>query len=236
MQKQPQFHYALDNIIHESAQLKARCISVLSPNGNAGSSSLALSIATRYKAVSSRILVLDLNSFNPLSKTVFSQQRDTLMWDFATISAQLNVNNNGGIHYLSISQLAYKDTVHSISTINDAFDRWKQEFDYIIVDMSPILDVNSTIPSRLFSQVSDLTLLVVSVGRTTEEQLIAAFQLLSDLQFNNIKTVISQIHLPPLGPLLVKVLRKLPFVPTRVCQRIEAGIARQFWLNKHIGE
>lgn len=237
MKTKPQFYHELDSIIHESAEKNARCICLFSPCGNAGVSSLTISLASRYKDASPRILVLDLNHKNPMSSDFFSHDGPAEKWQFDTISAQLNVNDDEGIYYLSITELDYKDALHDISVIDDAFARWRVEFDYVIVDLSPLLtNDTSAIPPNVFAHVAELTLLMVATGETTEEQLVMACQKLNELNYKNVNMVVSQVKMPPLGPLLVKKVQSLSFIPFKFKRMMIGFIERQYWLFRPIGD
>lgn len=237
----PDFDQQLDSIVQLSADKQAKCICFFSPNGNAGVSSLTLSFAKRLQKTGARVLVLDFNNTNPMSgelntATAPDETTPDEAWQFDTISTQLSINQRMGIDFLSISTLSSRDSARDVSAVHEAFIRWQQEFDCILVDSSPLLEESQyNIPSRVFANAAQLSILLVSAGETTEEALVTANQKIEEEGFKNVHLVLSQVRLPPLGPRLLEKVASLGLLPQRIKTLLQAVIRRQAWLFRPIG-
>ncbi|WP_026374789.1 tyrosine-protein kinase family protein [Aestuariibacter salexigens] len=232
----PDFYQELDSIVQTTSSCEAKCICFMSPEGGTGVSSLTMSMAQRLKKTSARVLVLDLNQYHPLSEQLSLSFPDDTKWRFDTISSQLSIIEQSGIYFLSVTELSGHDSARDALIVADAFARWRQEFDFILVDLSPLLRVNQhNIPSRVFAQAAQMTVLVVSAGETTEDALVSANQKLQEEGFNNINVVMSQLKLPPLGPQLLRKITKTHWLPVFIKKKLEKWVLAQSWLFKPIG-
>ena len=232
----PETYQEIESIVRYIDDNQVKCITVTAPESNAGASTLALSLANRLKKRAQRILVLDLNRQHPMKAALFESKLSLPKWQFDTISTQLNVAQNAGLYFLSVDDLQERDTARDSKVIADAFCRWQQEFDYVIVDLCPLLSVNKqNLPSSVFAAVSELTLMMVAPGKTTEETLKLSLQKCKTEGFKQIQIVVSQIHLPPLGPKLEHSLNNLRFMPKNLKCRLLSLVKRQAWLYRAIG-
>ncbi len=232
----PDSYQELDNIIQAASAAEAKCMCFLSPDGGEGVSSLTMSVAARLHKTSNRVLVLDLNQFHPMSKQLPAIGEHSATWRFDTISSQLNISEHSGVHFLSVTELDDKDVARDPKVVREAFKRWQQEFDVILVDLSPLLRVNQhNIPSRVFAEASDINILVAAAGSTTEEALVSANQRLVEEGFKNVNIVLSQTALPPLGPKLLAKIDALSVIPSKLKVMLKNTIVRQAWLFRPIG-
>lgn len=232
----PDSYQELDNITQAASAAEAKCMCFLSPGGGKGVSSLTMSIAARLHKTSKRVLVLDLNQYHPMSEQLPLIGEHSAAWRFDNISSQLNISEHSGVHFLSVTELDDKDVARDPKVVREAFHRWQQEFDIIMVDLSPLLRVNQhNIPSRVFADASDINILVAAVGSTTEESLVSANQRLTEEGFKNVNIVLSQTELPPLGPKLLAKIDTLSVIPSKLRVVLKNALVRQAWLFRPIG-
>lgn len=226
----------IENIVRMIDANHAACISLLTPDGNAGASSVALSVANRLKRQAKRVLILDLNLQSPFKDKLFDKAMTLPQWRFDTISSQLNVQQQEGLYYLSVMDLCAHESAREIKVVEDTFTRWREEFDYIIVDQSPLLEINKqNIPSRVFASVVDISIMLVCSGYTTEESLAQAMQKARAEGYKNLCLVLSQIHFPPLGPKLIHSINQKAFIPVWLKRWSSKVIKQQAWLYRPIG-
>lgn len=209
-----------------------RCISTMSCAGGEGTSSIAVSLAQRLTTNNHSVLLIDLNRNNPFQASTemrLPERQDD--WCFSDISCQLNVQNLKQFDFLSVKYLKNDALSREKNVFEDAILRLKQEFDYIIFDMSPVTKKNqANFPLHLLSSTSDLTLLNVALGLNTEVELHETIQSLNQAGIQQVEFLVSQQHLPPLGPrLLESIDKRLKFAP-RLGNFFKKWITNQSWL------
>ena len=228
----PKQYQELELIFESINSEKARCIAFASPNGHSGATSLAISVAKRLSGRNERVLVIDLNTCNPLTgKDLVSMPNALAKWSFGDISCQLNAQSIDDFYFLSITQLQDLALVREKDVFDMAILMLKQEFDYILFDMSPICKRNhANFPLHLLMSVTDLLLLDIALGKTTQETLDAVISELKSAHCRRFEIVVSQMYMPPLGERLIDSInrrfRRLPKVKHRLINIVN----RQQWL------
>ena len=198
----------------------------------AGATSLAISVAKRLSGRNERVLVVDLNTCNPLSSQQLSNMPNALAkWSFGDISCQLNAQQVDDFYFLSITQLQDLALVREKDVFETAILMLKQEFDYILFDMSPICKKNhANFPLHLLLSVTDLLLLDIALGHTTQETLDSVISELKQAHCKRFEIVVSQLYMPPLGERLVSSINarfaKLPKIKHRLIRIVN----KQHWL------
>lgn len=115
--------------------------------------------------------------------------------------------------------------------LSEAIIRLQQEFEYILIDMSPALRVNKmNIPLHVVSKFTDLTLVCAALGKNSESDLLEAQTKIQLSGFKNISYVVMQQYLPPLGPQLIESIKKRMVKFPKTQKKLLNLISNQQWL------
>lgn len=228
----PTQYQELETIYQAILEKQSRCIAFSSLVGGEGNTSVAMSVAKRLSNGFHSVLYLDLNLCNPTRngeyKSVTEAQNP---WGFSDISCQLSPLEIGGIEFLSAIQLRDDDSSRDIEIANEAFIRLQQEYEYIIIDLSPLTRKNqANIPLHILTQSVDLFMLTVALGESQEADLLDAQYQVQKLGFKQLQILVCQHTMPALGPKLLcsieKRLRRIPWLKNKLCRWVKS----QPWL------
>lgn len=228
----PRHYQELETIVDSINCNKARCIGFCAPNGGEGVSSLAVSVAKRLTGRNAKVLLIDLNSCNPMTQADLSSMPKRLeAWSFGDISCQLNTQNIEDFDFLSITRLQDLALVREKDVFSMAILMLLQEFDYILFDTSPLCNKNhANFPLHLLSAATDLMILQIALGKTTQENLDAAVSELKAVKCKHYEIIASQIYMPPLGDRLIdSINRRVKRFP-KLKHRLRKIIKKQDWL------
>lgn len=228
----PKQYQELEVIFEAINSENSRCIAFASPNGHSGATSLAISVAKRLSGRNERVLVIDLNTCNPMSGNDLVSMPNTLAkWSFGDISCQLNAQAIDDFYFLSITQLQDLALVREKDVFGMAILMLKQEFDYILFDMSPICKKNhANFPLHLLLSVTDLLLLDIALGKTTQETLDTVVSELKQANCKRYEIVVSQMFMPPLGERLIESINKRCYKLPKLKHRLINFVNKQHWL------
>ncbi|WP_033017416.1 AAA family ATPase [Pseudoalteromonas sp. BSi20652] len=229
----PKQYHELEVICNTMIDDSARCVTFISLCGSEGSSSACVSVAKRLQSQHKSVLIIDLNPINTFSS---DDKLPTACnpWRFDDISCQLGVTNYQEVSLLTIKNLAAIEPAKNKHVLNDAVARLKQEYDYILIDMSPALKLNrNNVPLHSLSLCSELTFVTVALGVNDEESLCKGIKELKQAGHSNIKILISQHNFAPLGERIVKFLQKHSAKWPKLCTNLMAKINKQRWLFEH---
>lgn len=222
----PSQYQELESICDSISKCAARCIVFSSPHTGAGNTSLAFSVARRLGEQNERVLLIDVNSHNPMKPSKINEiPSDLAKWSFADISVQLNNQPAHGFYFLSISALQDIERVREKDVFTMAIAMLKQEFDYILFDTSPLLKKNyANFPRQLLLSAADLVLVSVSLNKTTQEQLDKSLHELNKANCSHIEFVANYFNMPCLGSMLLELVNKkmsrFPSIKNQVTQWI----------------
>lgn len=227
----PSYYQELETIIQAIQHSDGGCITFFAPKGGEGVSSLVCSIAHRLERAKKRVLVIDLNQFKPMPAEVVGIIKTDQTWCFDDISCQTNVVEKPSFSFLSALNMQQSSQMREHETIKQAFIRLRQEFDYILIDMCPILRVNRTnFPSKILADLSTYNLLCVALGETTESELSQSVNKLTAEGYTNTQVIVSQFSHPPLGPKLLEKIDILFSKLPRFKTWLTAKTRQQHWL------
>ena len=229
----PGQYHELETICNTLIDDEARCVTFISLYGGEGSSTACISVAQRLQSQKKSVLVIDLN---PISSFRLDKQLPTLtkLWRFDDISCQLCVMPYQGIEVLTIHNLESIDSAKNKHVLNEAVLRLKQEYDYVLLDMSPALKLNrNNVPLHSLSLCSELTLVTVAFGINDEESLCQGVAELKQAGHSNIKLLVSQHSFAPLGERMLLLLQRHSPKWPRLCAFLTSKINKQKWLFKH---
>ena len=158
-----------------------RAIAITSANPGEGVTSIVLSLAQRNLLAGNTTLVVDLNlyrtSFNrALNLGLASSETELLKPELLEPELlgqpQLVMADRHGIALTGITAPSGRDVIIKLrkpGTLEQCIATWHREYDSVIIDTTPINQINANnIPAERVAAACDGALLVVLAGKTTE--------------------------------------------------------------------
>ncbi|NVD06709.1 CpsD/CapB family tyrosine-protein kinase [Vibrio sp. JPW-9-11-11] len=220
----PATHSEIEQIYLAAEMAQCRSLCITACHSGDGVTSIVSALAERYLLAGHKTLVVDLNTFHPAFECIdiapnsspSDQQVGRLIEHAVThqLFTGLTVPNN------QPALLAYKDP----GQLNQIIEEWLTQFDRVICDTSPLLQVNrSNIPAQVVASACDHTALVVMGGKTSRGQLEKAVQMLSSERISLLGSVLNLQQQATLAEEMVRELNRLRFIPKAW---------REKWANK----
>ena len=209
----------------ELAESKSLCITACQSLD--GVTSVASALTERYLLAGHKALLVDLNLFNPAFKEMTLPHDD----DTHLIEHMDSHRMFTGVVVPSdkSTQLAYKDPTF----MKIAVKKWEDQYDRVIIDTSPILQVNrGNIPAQSVASACDNTILVVKGGTTTTGHVSKAIELLHSDKIHLLGTVLNVKDQPTLSLEIIRELRRVPFIPKRLRIKMEKWINQSEFLSQ----
>ncbi|MBD1564391.1 chromosome partitioning protein ParA [Vibrio sp. S12_S33] len=225
----PATHAEIEQIYMAAELADCHSLCITACQTGEGVTSVASALAERYLLAGHQTLLVDLNLFNPafrnLELTINSNQQQEY-WIENKETHQLFTGL--AIPNERATQLAYKDP----NTMAKAVAGWMSKFDRVIVDTSPLLQVNKgNIPAQSVASACDKTILVVMGGATTSGQISTAMNLLQSEKIDFLGSVLNIKNQPPLSQELVRELDRIPFIPQSWRERINHWLLKNNFLS-----
>lgn len=196
----------------EMSQCRSICITACQPGD--GVTSIATALAERYLLAGLKTLVVDLNTFHPAFKSSELVLQSTQEQCGVLIEHKQSHQLFTGLPVPNLQSdlLSYRDPTQLTCHV----DRWLSNFDRVICDTSPLLQINrSNIPAQVVASACDKTILVVMGGITTSGQLSKATELLSSPSISLLGSILNLQHQATIGQEMVRELNRLTFLPKR---------------------
>jgi Mrp family chromosome partitioning ATPase len=201
------------------------CITACQPNE--GVTSVASALVERYLLAGHKALLVDLNMFNPAFKELSLQARSDVSWVEHIESKRLFTGVS--VPQDQSTQLAYKDP----AVMGHAVKSWLTNFDRVIVDTSPLLQVNHrNIPAQSVASACDKTILVVKGGSTTSAEIEKALELLSSEKISLLGSVLNIKDQPSLGTEIIRQIGRVPFLSKSLRRAITKYISQSEFLSQ----
>lgn len=223
----PATHAEIEQLYLSAELAQCRSVCITACHSGDGVTAVAAALTERYLLAGHKTLLIDLNLFSPA------------FTDIELISSQegeqwLEYNDTNQL-FMGLAapkdtstQLAYKDPL----TLQKTVQTWLKEYDRIVVDTSPLLQVNrGNIPAQSVASACDCTLLVVLSGVTSSHHLAQAKNLLSPESIRFFGCVMNMKLQPSLAQEMVRQLNKLRFFPKRWRAKVENIIYHNEFLN-----
>jgi Mrp family chromosome partitioning ATPase len=191
-----------------------RSLTVTSSQGNEGTTSIVCALAQRAMAVKLRVLVVDLNLYNPSVSRLLEQAGDSQdhWYPLANHTPQrVQIDDGPGFSVIP-APLGDKGPMRlrEESLLSSLVECWLQDYDLVIFDTSPLCLVNrQNVPAQLVASCSDGAIIAVQTGKTDRTRLSDAVETLKSLNINLLGTVINDNKNPSLGAELVRQCCKL---------------------------
>ena len=177
-----------DNIIYLNATGNHKVIQVESAVPHEGKTTLVANLAVSLGYTDKKVLVLDLDLRRPRAHRLFGLKKEIGLADYILSTAtKEQIIKKTEYKNVDIITRGAEVTNPSLILVSEKFKNFveelRDEYDYIIIDCAPILQVSDYIH---ISKVSDGILFLTAFGRTAKIQVSEA---IAELQKNDIKVL-----------------------------------------------
>ncbi|MBA5763540.1 chromosome partitioning protein ParA [Vibrio sp. 404] len=225
----PATHNEIEQIYLAVEANASRSICVTACHSGDGVTSIATALTERLLLAGYATLLVDLNLFKSGFEAISFDQ----------------VNTESEVHWLQpinthrlftgVALPQHPSVIvnyRSPQFLTQQIHSWLQEFDRVVIDTSPLLQVNrGNIPAQSVSSACEHTLMVVLGGKTTESQLEQAHELLLRNHSNNIGMVLNNMRQATLGEEMVRELNRFKLLPARLRNALSQQILKNQWLS-----
>ncbi len=174
-----------DNILYMGADGKNKVIQIESACAAEGKTSVCCNLAVSLGQTKKKVVVVDLDFRRPTAHMVFELNKDNGISEFmiGSITKEQIIKHT---KYDNVDLITGGENIYnsSLVLVSDTFKEliaWlREEYDYVLLDCAPVLNVSDYIH---ISKVSDGVLFVVAYASTTKNNVQAAVK---ELRRNNI--------------------------------------------------
>ena len=197
-------------------------LAVCAANSGEGCTSLACALAERHQKSGYSCLLVDMNLYRPAFDRYFNLPRaDWSLEEHSSSSAMVNLAQ--GYNVLTASTLPAMDFRKS-ELVSRFIETWRRSFDAIVIDTSPLNALNrNNIPAELICGAADAAILVVRSNKTTESELLTAYNRLQRCSARLAGVVMNDAECPTLAEELLREATRLE----RMFPRIGAWFANK---------
>lgn len=189
-----------------------RAIAITSANSGEGVSSVALAMAQRNLLAGHSTLVVDLNLHRPAFRGVLELPLPAPEAGLLD-PPQLITQQEETVAVLGIPAPARREAVMKLrnpGVLEDCIAGWRQEFDTVIFDTSPVNHINaSIIPPERVAAACEGSVLVVLAGHTTEAMVFSAAEKMRAAGAQLLGCVLNDRDNPSLKDELLREVRRL---------------------------
>ncbi|MCF7505016.1 CpsD/CapB family tyrosine-protein kinase [Vibrio sp. L3-7] len=204
-----------------------RSICVTACHSGDGVTSVATALAERFLLAGHSTLYVDLNLFNPAFKDVNMLEEDQSGQLIEHVESQ-RIFIGVPAPQVASTQLAYKDP----ATLQKAVTQWLEKYDRVIVDTSPLLNINKgNIPAQSVASACDGALLVVAYGETSSHHLAQAKKLLEAKSITLMGCVMNMKQHPSFAEELIRQINRMKFIPRKIRDNLANKLHRNEFLN-----
>ncbi|WP_391090094.1 chromosome partitioning protein ParA [Vibrio sp. NH-UV-68] len=207
----PATHTEIEQIYLAAEMKQCRSLCITACQSADGVTSVVSALAERYMLAGHKTLVVDLNTFHPAFEAVdITPNQHNQVGHLIEHSSTHQLFTGLTVPSNQSALLAYKDP----SQLTKVMSGWLNEFDRILCDTSPILQINrSNIPAQVVASACDQTALVVMGGKTSSGQLHKATQMLESNTISLLGSVLNLQQQATLAEEMVRELNRLRFIP-----------------------
>ncbi|KZX67690.1 chromosome partitioning protein ParA [Vibrio sp. HI00D65] len=220
-------HAEIEQLYLASELNGQRSICVTACHSGDGVTSVATALAERFLLAGHSTLYVDLNLFNPGFKDLHlldNEQPGQLIEHIESQRTFIGVP----APTVSSTQLAYKDP----ATLQKAVSKWLEKYDRVIIDTSPLLNVNKgNIPAQSVASACNCTLIVVAFGETSTHHLEQAKKLLDANSIFLMGCIMNMKQTPSFAQELVRQLNRMQFIPAKLRERFANKLYQNEFLN-----
>lgn len=187
-----QFRAIRNNIEFATHDKPLRTIAITSPNAGEGKTTAAVNLAISKAQRGSKVLVIDANIQNPMIHDIFSMKLSPGLINVLSGQSELN-------EAISPTEMGRLDIMpfgtHTLNAIemlasnkmDELIEQARQQYEYIIIDTAPVLDV---LDANMLTNKGDGVILVLKGGKTQRELALKAKRSLQFFAKSNIVGII----------------------------------------------
>jgi protein-tyrosine kinase len=195
MNKLP-IHYAeVEAIYNQTIGSGYRTLAVTSAKAGEGKTTVAQAIVERAHAVGKKVLLVEMNTFNPVLSESLRK----------SIASEVTANEIIAIESEGYSLLPAPKSIRDVLQYREShlllksITEWLDNFDCIIFDTSALTSLNqSNIPAEIICEVCEGALLVIEAGVTPANLIQESIEKLKLKKVNLIGSIINDQHNPSL--------------------------------------
>jgi protein-tyrosine kinase len=213
MQRLPVAYLELEAVYARSIGQGMRTLAVCAANSGEGVSMLAEALARRAQAAGRRVLLVEMNLYQPTMANHFGIERQA--WLPARSEkgqgALPLIHEIQGFGVLPAS-LAKEASMRlrEPHVLEHSLNEWLNHYDHVIFDTSPLNATNQhNIPAERIAAACEGCLLLVLAGKTTQSAVIQARRRLDAANVRLIGAVVNDCYNPTLAAEMVREVRRL---------------------------
>ncbi len=222
-------HYAeVEAIYNQTIGSGYTSLAVTSAKAGEGKTTIAQAIVERAQAVGKQVLLVEMNTFNPvLSKKLTSDITSDV------VSNKVIAIEDKGYSLLPAPQniqdvMQYRESQLLLQSIK----QWQAEFDVIIFDTSALTSLNqSNIPAEIICEVCEGALLVIEAGTTPQSLIQESIDKLKVKKVNLIGSIINDKSNPSLLTELQRETYRLNHLLPTLMTKLRKKLAQIVLLN-----
>ncbi|MFA0097476.1 chromosome partitioning protein ParA [Vibrio splendidus] len=204
-----------------------KSICVTACHSGDGVTSVATALAERFLLAGHSTLYVDLNLYNPAFKDL-NMLEDSQQGQLIEHVESHRMFIGVPAPQVASTQLAYKDP----TTLQKVVNKWLEKYDRVIIDTSPLLNINKgNIPAQSVASACDSTLMVVAYGETSTHHLEQAKKLLDAQSINLMGSVMNMKQTPSFAKELVRQINRMKFLPTKFRDSLANKLYHNEFLN-----
>jgi protein-tyrosine kinase len=230
-------HYTeIEDIYTRTLGSGVSTLAVAAAEDGEGVSTLSYALARRAAAMGHKTLLVDFNRRMPSVGQRLGIA--TCEWSPGNPSAQSKIItlSRTGLSVLPASRGGIENlNARETSTLSACFQQWKEQFDFVIADTSPLTIQNQeNYPPENVCAACEGTILVVLTGRTSETRVLEACNKLRSSNVNVLGAVLNDRHAPALADELIRETRRLDGTIPRVMEKLRDIIHNSTFINQSI--
>jgi capsular exopolysaccharide synthesis family protein len=181
--------------VHFSTEGKKSIILITSPSGSEGKSTAAANLAVSMAQQKEKVLLVDANLREPAIHFIFKKENTIGLTDVlseeVSFEEAIIPTDIGSLAILTSGDMAvHPAELLGSEVLQKVFQKALREYDVILVDSPPILDVTDT---KLLANKSDGVILVISQGRTEIEKAAEAKKALEFAKANLFGVILNEM-------------------------------------------
>lgn len=208
-------HPELEQTFLKLELAKTRSICMTGDKPGCGVTRFASTLAEHYMLAGYRTLLVDLNLDNPAFELALQSRETAAGWISNKTTMQLFAGC--AVPTTQSEQIAYRDP----RALSQKMESWLSDYDRIIIDTGSLHSHTSELPSAVITNACEATLLTVTGGATSKEELSNALGYLKDANANVCGIIINQYSQQTVTQQLLNILNRRKFIPSLVKRTLE---------------
>ncbi|MGF1748873.1 MULTISPECIES: chromosome partitioning protein ParA [Vibrio] len=232
----PATHSEIEEIYLNAELHQCRSLCISACNEEEGTSSIAQALTERYLLAGYRTLLVDLNMHHPSLLPLSLNSKDHSVEETDEAWVQHNASPRVFLGIAAPSDPATRLTYKDPRLLQQEVTHWLEEYDRVIIDTSPILNVNkNNIPAPCVANACDGTILVVLSGVTVINQVEDAITRLTQGERTRVLgTVLNYQHQPSLASEICREIDRFSWLPQTLTARLKRSVNNNRFLSLSI--